>query len=137
MFSLAEQSLIRNCLGYADMYHYKNPRLENMLAMPGVISAETEDLVRTHLTNFQTVESKILSRGLSVAGLKRADEMEFFKSSTYIELRQWGKMYVNRISIALGVPIYSDVFGTKGYLGDSYSQFGLASGGASNRIPLG
>ena len=123
-------------MGYPDIFRYKNPRLESIIA-GDVIQQETADLVRTYLADFQTVEAKILSRGLAVAGLKRADEVEFYNGTAYRELRSWGKMYVARISIALGIPVYSDVFDTRGYSGDSYSAGSLGSSYHGNLIPLG
>jgi hypothetical protein len=131
----AEKASCRMYLGYPDLNRYKNPRLESIF-VDGVLSLEAEGLIRTALTNLATVETKILSR-LGVAGIKRADEVEFFKSAVYTEMRNWGRMYVSRISVTTGVPIYSDIFSTSGYLGDKYSAGGLGSSYHSNLIPLG
>lgn len=134
-FSDAEKALIRQYLGYADIFRYQNPRLEGVLTKS--LSPEAEDLVRTHMASLVEVEKKIISQGIATAGLQRADDIWFYRGSTYIELRNWGRIYCGRISIILGVPIYSDIFSPTGYLGDSFSQFGLASGRGSNIIPLG
>ena len=131
----AEKASCRMYLGYPDLNRYKNPRLESVFA-GGVLSLEAEALIRSALTSISTVESKILSR-VGIAGIKRADEVEFFKTAVYTELRNLGRMYISRISITLGVPIYSDIFSTDGYLGDKFSGE-LGAGGYSGKlIPLG
>jgi hypothetical protein len=135
-FSDAEKAQVRLYLGYPDLYRYKNVRLEGVIS-GNQLSSEAEDLVRVALTNIATVEAKILSRGVGTAGVKRVDEIEFFKSAVYKEMRDWGRMYVTRISIVTGVPVYSDVFSTQGYLGDQYSAGGLGSKYNGNLIPLG
>lgn len=137
-FTLDEQAQIRLYLGYPDIFRYQNTRLEGVIAVDGALHLEAEAVVRTALANLVNVENAILNSGIARAGLKRVDEIEFFASRTLTELRRWGRMYAGRISITLGVPIYSDVFGDEGYLGDKYSAGGLgAPERGRNVIPVG
>lgn len=134
----SEKTKVRMYLGYPSNWRYKHPRLEGVLENDIDDDVATE--IRTALSNIASLETKIASDGISSAGIKRVEDIEFFASGKVsTELKQWGRFYVNRISILLGVPIYSDIFGTGGYYGDRFSQGGLANpaGGRSGMIPLG
>lgn len=138
-FTATQQTQIRLYLGYPDAFRYKNTRLESMID-DGALSPEAETSVIAMLASIALIEAKILSTGLDAAGIKAVDEIHFFENKTWKELRNYGKMYVGRVSITLGVPIYSDVFGTGGYLGDKYSAGGLGTpdnGRGGNFSPLG
>lgn len=119
MLHPAERAKIRLYLGFADLLRDHHTRLESIL---GNLSDEAEDLIRENLASLVTIEALILS-SLPNAGLRKVDEIEFFASGArqIAEQRKMGRMYVARISIILGVPPYSDVFGTAGYLGDKFS----------------
>lgn len=137
VFTATQQTSIRLYLGYPDSFRYKDTRLESMF-MPGAISDEAITSVLASLTSIAAIETQILGRGLGASGVKAVDEIEFFEGKNSEELRNYGKMYVGRISITLGVPIYSNVFGNHGYLGDKYSAGGLGnSSGSRSIIPLG
>jgi hypothetical protein len=135
--SAEEKAKIRAYLGYADSFRYKNTRLEGMLE--GALSAEAETLVRAHLTELTRVDTE-LTAAISTGGLKKADEIEFYPSSETRtqedSKRNEGRMYINRLSIALAVPVFGDFYGSAGYPGDAFSQDGIApnrggtSGGA-------
>jgi hypothetical protein len=127
--------MCRMYLGYPSNFRYLNYRLEGAMDTAGK-DPDVPDMVRTALSGLATVESKILTISTNTAGLKRVDEIEFYQNSQISEVRSVGRMYVTRISVLLGVPIYSDIFGTKGYLGDRYSAGGLANK-SGNIIPLG
>lgn len=128
MLSETQKASIRLYLGYPDNFRWQNTRLESVLEN---LSTDAESLVGGMLANIATIETTLLSDGISGAGVKRVDEIWFengWKRTS--ELRKLGRMYVSRISIVTGVPIYSDVFGTQGYLGDSFS-------GPGNNSPTG
>jgi hypothetical protein len=134
----SEKTKIRMYLGYPSNWRYKHPRLEGVLEND--IDDDVAAEIRAALANVADLDAKIASDGISSAGIKRVEDIEFFASGRVsIELRQWGKFYVNRISILLGVPIYSDYFGSSGYYGDRFSAGGLANPGSgrSGPIPLG
>lgn len=122
-----EKAQIRLYLGYPDYFRYKHTRLESVLDN---ISPESEALIRDSLTKLTTVETAILDAGTNTAGLKRVDEIWFENGSKRsLEVRKTGRQYVSRISIITGVPIYSDVFGSTGYLGDKFSGLGSPNNG--------
>jgi len=129
-----QKAKCRHYLGYPDQFRYRNTRLESVLSN---LSAEAETQVADILTALASIETSILSVALSQGGLKRVDEVEFYSGTSATSSRQnLGRMYAGRLSVVLGVPIYSDVFGKGGYLGDSFFPgFGQGSGGGS--IPLG
>lgn len=134
-----QQAQIRRFLGYPDLFRYKNVRLEG--AITGNLSAEAEALVISDLAQLATIDTALVSGvGLSSAGVKKVDEVEFFGAMVTINsLRALGRTVAGRIGTTLGVPFYSDYFGNNGYPGDAYSDI-LGSGGSSNgggAIPLG
>lgn len=131
MLQLAEKAKIRLLLGYADEFRYKSTRLESTLVN---ISDEAIDQVRSILSNLVTVENLILTTGLANIGLKRVDEIWFTDGITQInQQRKAGRIFIGQLSIIFGVPIFSDYFGSGGWLGDSFSGLGgRGSGGQYN-----
>lgn len=141
MLTDTQKASVRLYLGYPDYFRYQHTRLESVL---NNLSPEAETLVSDGLTNLAAIEvgiangagSASTSAAMSAAGIKRVDEVWFFSpaeanssggSLAFKNLKAAGRYYVTRISIITGVPIYSDVFGTAGYLGDTFS--GLGGGG--------
>lgn len=121
MLQPTEQSRIRTALGYPDLLRYKSTRLESILID---LSDEALILVRENLASLAIIETKLLAAA-SQAAIRKVDEIEFFSNGRRLaaELRWAGRMYVSRLSIILGVPLYSDIFSGQGYLGDKYSGF--------------
>ncbi len=136
-----QQAQIRQFLGYPDLFRYENVRLEG--AINGNLSAEAEALIVAQLVQLVTIDTALVSgTGLTSAGIKKVDEVEFFGAMVTINtLRALGRTVAGRIGTTLGVPFYSDYFGGNGYPGDSYSDIlGVPGGGSSGRggsIPLG
>ena len=135
MLTETQKAQIRMYLGCSDYWHYKHTRLESVL---NNISPESETLIVAALDKLATVEAAIMSSGVAGAGIKRVDEVWFENGSKSVDVvRKTGRQWVGRISIILGVPIYSDIFGTAGYLGDSFSGLGGRSGGGGGWYGLG
>lgn len=125
MLTDTERARVRTYLGYPDLLRDHHTRLEGILVK---LSDAAIILVRESLTALTTIESLIIGSTAS-AGLKRVDEIAFESGGAQLaEQRMQGRMYVARISTILGVPIYCDVFGRTGYLGDKFS--GYERGGA-------
>lgn len=137
MLSEDQRSRIRICLGYPDTYRYKHTRLEGVLsALNGQFTLDAEARIIDSLAGIALVDAKIQTAILARAGIKRVDEIEFFKSAVYNDIARLGRMYISRLSIATGVPIENDYYGSQGYGGDSYSAGGM-SGRGGNHIRLG
>lgn len=84
------------------------------------VSPEAETQITGLLTSLTTVQTNMLTT-ISTAGIRRVDEVWFFEArSRLLEMKKLGRMYVTQLSIILGVPIYSDVFGSTGYFGDNF-----------------
>lgn len=134
MLTDTQKAKIRLYLGYPDHFRYKHTRLESVLTN---LSAEAETLVGEILTKLDTVEVQLLDSA-NTAGIKRVDEIWFETGgSRLLGVRKSGRTYAARLSIITGVPIYSDVFGSEGYLGDSFSGLGGRSGGGGGFYGLG
>ena len=135
-----QQAQIRQYLGYPDLFRYKNVRLEG--AITGNLSADAEALIVAQLAQLVTIDAALVSgTGLTSAGIKKVDEVEFFGAMVTINtLRALGRTVAGRISTTLGVPFYSDYFGPGGYPGDAYSDILGMPGSGGERggsIPLG
>ncbi len=136
MLSDMQKAQIRLYLGYPDHFRYKHTRLESVLER---LSPSAEELVAAALTKLESIEEILVDAGTTGAGLKRVDEI-WFETGTVrtSEIRRSGRQFVSRISIITGVPIYSDVFGSQGYLGDSFSGgFGQRPTGSGGFYGLG
>lgn len=144
--TLVEKEKIRNLLGYPSNYRFKNTRLESVLESD--VSDELEVLVRSWLVTLDNIEAQAINVAttttIATGGLKRVEDIEWYPTSTtkinggialQKTIQNWQRVYAGKISIALGVPFYSDAFGPGGYEGDSFSEFGLSS--KNNIIPLG
>lgn len=136
MLQLAEKQAIRLYLGYPNEFRYANTRLEGIL---NVVDDEALDQVRSLLTQIVAVDELITTIGITNVGLKQVDEIHFFDGVTQInQQRKAGRILIGRLSIILGVPPYSDYYGTGGYLGDSFSGLGgYGRGNGSRHYPLG
>ncbi len=133
MLSDTQKAKVRLYLGYPDNFRFKNTRLESVLDN---LSPEAEVLIDEYLTALGQIETSITSGSTSaalttiMAGIKRVDEVWFETGSTatsssttnvgFKNLKEAGRFYASRISILTGVPIYSDAFAGRGYLGDDF-----------------
>ncbi len=136
MLTDMQKAQVRLYLGYPDHFRYKHTRLESVLDR---LSPEAETLVARALEKLESIETVLLEAGTEGAGLKRVDEIWFENGTVRTsEIRRSGRQFISRISIITGVPIYSDVFGSQGYLGDSFSGgFGKRDNGDGRFFGLG
>lgn len=141
-FTDLEKTKIRLYLGYANLWRYKDTRLESCLD-DGAMDDDALTVIRGILTNLATIDTAVFSSGSGSAGgargaLKRVDEIEFYdvKSGSIINASsltpvQKGSLLINQLSLIFGVPFYGDYYGTGGYPGDSYSgPLGSGNGGS-------
>lgn len=149
MLTATQKAQLRLYLGYPDHFRYKHTRLESVLDN---LSAEAEVIVADALAKLAVVEvgvangAEAASTAISTtaSGIKRVDDVWFFGPSdassgssggvAFKSLKAAGRFYINRLSIITGVPIYSDVFGSQGYLGDSFSGLGGRPNGGFYRL---
>lgn len=137
-FSEAQKVKIRLFLGFPDVFRDGNSRLESAITVIGD-RPDTQAEVEAVLANLATADAKVNSV-LSFAGIKKADEVEFFPSSSGTtskdDARSNGRMWANRLSIIFGIPLVNDVFSERGYSGDGWGDaaFQMGTGG---EIPLG
>ena len=134
MISDSSKAQIRLFLGYPDYFRYKDTRLESVL---NNLSFDAEDQIAGIITTLQTVDGLLLAAGKQ-AGVKRVNEIWFENGWRRIaEVRKLGRTYVGRLSIIVGVPPYSDYFGTGGYIGDNFSLGGRGNGTGGGFFNLG
>lgn len=127
MITDEEKSDIRFYLGYPEVFIYNNSRLENAMDVVGS-NIIVMNRIRSILAQIKQLEEKISEYDsvLETAGIKRVEEIEFFNEkeakSKEQALKKEAKVLVGRLSSILGTPINGDVFGTKGYQGDEWSN---------------
>lgn len=132
-FTEAQRTAIRVALGYPSLYRYQDVRLESALDVVGG-RPEEATLVLGLIAKIDTIQNTDIPNALKLAGLKRAEDVEWFQGGTIPGLAVLegkyaeGKRLVSQISIIMGVPIYGDIFGRQGYPGDYFTgrahQFG-------------
>jgi len=106
-FTAAEAATLRRLLGYADRNRETYWLLESVLTS---IEAATETEVKTLLTRVAAVETQI-SSGLSRAGLKRAEDVEFYASAeARSDWLEEGDRLVSQIAALLNIPVKQSAF---------------------------
>jgi hypothetical protein len=125
-FTAAQRVKIRLYLGYPVINRYRDPRLEGAL---DTVAAEPEAQaeVESIMTSIVAVNTSLAS-SLSTAGFKRVDKIEWFPSTAssgsvspaVATKRSEGRLFCARLSTLMGVPLWSDYFGERGYGGDAY-----------------
>jgi hypothetical protein len=132
-FTTEQKCRIRRYLGYPDLWRYKDFMLEGAMQTAGE-DPDASALVIADLAILLDIDNKIVSKGMSSAGIKAVDEIHFYEGGAVVNgIRNVGRSVAGRIGTTLGVPFYSDYFGSSGFMGDGFS--GGGSGG--NIIPLG
>lgn len=134
-FTEAQKVKIRFYLGFPDTFQQNNTRLESAFDVIGG-RPDVQAFVETILASLATVETSVAS-SLSSAGLKRAEDIEWYQSGSgsaaISQKLSEGRRYCARLSIVFGVPLVGDAFGTRGFEGDSWMgrsfQYGV--------VPLG
>src|SRR5688572_30254535 len=104
-FTEAQKVKIRLYLGYPDTFQQNNTRLESAITVVGS-RADTQTEVEGILASLATLETSLAS-SLSSAGLKRAEDVEWYQSGSgsavIDQKRSEGRRYCNRLSTLFGV----------------------------------
>jgi hypothetical protein len=137
-FTTAQATQIRKYLGFPQLNLFRNTRLEDAILIVGAdVDASAE--VVSILASLVTVEVG-LTLSLSDAGLKRADEVEWYPGtggSASPAISGWkaeGRRYCSRLSQLFGIELAGDAFGVGGYQGDGYMGVGGQYGGGVIRM---
>jgi hypothetical protein len=103
-------------LGYANVYRQYNTYLEGVFDLIESDPA-LETMVIAQLAVISSIDVFLLD-SIENAGLKRVEDIEFYPDGQQLKYQnQEGRKMVGRLSIMSGVDIYSDYFGTQGFLG--------------------
>jgi len=141
-FTTAQASAIRFCLGYPDLHRYRNTRLESAIEVVGD-DVDASARVIAILAEIATLNgSSYFSDLLSKAGMKKADEVEWYpwtkgsaSAPTEASMHR-GRMLCGQLSIIFGVVLANDIFSTAGYT-SSDGWMGRANQYGSGFFPLG
>jgi hypothetical protein len=132
-FTSAEEAAIRKWLGVPQLNRYRDTRLESAIDVVGE-DVDAKAQVIAILDALETLDTAITT-ALSTAGLKRADEVEWYPGTSQsgngpiLVLLNRGRMLCSRLSQLVGVPLLGDAFGIAGYGGDAYMGVGFQYGG--------
>lgn len=138
-FTNSQKVKIRHFLGFPAASHLdRNSRLESSMDLTGE-DADASALVTGILTSLAAVETELAS-SLSAAGLIRAEDLEWQLggeggSGVIAGKRAEGRRLCAQLSVIFGVPVVHDVFGQRGYAGDTWK--GDTFQNSRNIIPLG
>lgn len=105
-FSAAENITLRRLLGYADRRRESAWSFDSVLLS---IGEDTVEEIRSLLERVATVETQIASQA-SRAGLKRAEDVEWFPHAARAELHEEGHRLLSQIAALLAIPIRQSAF---------------------------
>lgn len=121
-FTEAQKAQVRLALGYPYVYQDRNSRLESAFELLGA-NAEAQAQAVAILAAIDAVSSA-LAASLSSAGLKRAEDIEWYESASgsaaIDQKRSEGRRHCSQLSILFGVPRIADMFAEFGYTGDAW-----------------
>jgi hypothetical protein len=100
-FTLEEKALIRQYLGFSELFHDIDPRLESQMAKIGDRSPEAADHVRTQLVRLANIDTQ-LEAALDNLTLSKAEDVTFLGPEQLEALRLHGRNLVERIAIVPG-----------------------------------
>lgn len=112
-FTTAQSTQIKFALGYPIFgYAYLYPGTDFTIAQFGA-DTDASALIIGLLTSFSNLQT-MLAQADNDAGIKKVDEIEFQDSKgvsqSTTSLRSSGRMIVQQISSAMGLPIAQDIF---------------------------
>lgn len=118
-FTDAQKVSIRRYLGYPLGYYQLSTALESMMDKVGGVATE-QSAVETILAELVTIDALVATSGASAStlgSLKRADDIEWFNTTTEsngisVNSLGRGKMLIERLRQAFGVPLMGKYFGT-------------------------
>jgi hypothetical protein len=109
-FSASEKQLIRNYLGFSELFHDLDPRLEGQMADIGDRSPEAVTFVQGILAKLATVDAQ-LDTLLSRLSIIRAEDIEFLPGQQQLEAaRDRGRELVQKIAIVFEIKPKRDVY---------------------------
>lgn len=122
-FTEDEKVLIRQYLGYSELFRDINPRLEGYISQLSSRSANGEARVRTILTALQAVDAQIDAMVTSgELTLKVAEDGVTFAGQDKLDtLRDAGRGYVKRLSVIMETEPRADYYGPDGDMGGPFS----------------
>ncbi len=133
-FSDAQLVQLRKWLGYPQLNRYRDTRLESAFDVVGADVEASAEVVAI-LAQIAIIDGAVLTALTTTAGLKRADEVEWYPGSkgggtAQIEaLVGRGRMLCSRLSDLFGVPLWGDAWGKQGYAGDFFMGRSAQYGG--------
>lgn len=121
-FTETEAQKIRQYLGYSELH----PRSETQTAIDTVgASAEALAIVQTFIIKLDALDTELDVNVLTVAGISSVGggEVEYFASGKIKDLRMVGRGLCKKLSIKMGLDIYSDYFSASSSAGGAPPTF--------------
>ncbi len=133
-FTDAQLVQLRKWLGYPQLNRYRDTRLESAFAVVGADVEASAEVVAI-LAQLVDIDAAVGTSLTTTAGLKRADEVEWYPGSkgggtAQVEaLTARGRTMCSRLSDLFGVPLWGDAWGKQGYAGDFFMGRSFQYGG--------
>lgn len=109
-FTDAQKAQIRQVLGYSELFHDVDTRLESQMDEIGTRSPDAETRVKSSLTAITALDTRI-STALDNLDVRKAGSIELLGPAQLETLRQHGRMLIQQIAITFEVEIKRDYYG--------------------------
>ena len=108
-FTPAQRAAIRQYLGWSELFHDVDPRLEGMMSMLDQRAPDAVVRVKNNLVRLADIDDRITS-ALDNLDLTRAEDINFLGPDQLDALRNQGRMLVNQIAITFELRPPRDYF---------------------------
>lgn len=112
-FSSQDKVAIRNYLGFSELFHDLDPRLESQMNDIQARSPDAVAFVQARLADLDDIRSR-LGLALDNLDLVQAEDVTFLGPMQLEALRDQGRMLVRQIAIIFELEPKRDVFSTEG-----------------------
>ena len=111
VFTDAEKAQIRQVLGYSELFHDVDTRLENQMLEIGTRSPDAKTRISASLVALTAIDARLVS-ALDNLDLVRAEDVTFLGPAQLDTIRAHGRMLIQQISITLQCPVMRDYYST-------------------------
>jgi|SRR5579859_6660285 len=110
-FSDAEKAAIRQYLGFSELFHDLDPRLEGQMNDLGSRAPDAVTRVQANLTALANIDTR-LAGALDNLDLTKAEDIEFLGPKQLEAIRDQGRMLIQQIAITFELKPKRDYYAT-------------------------
>jgi len=110
-FTDAQKAAIRQYLGFSELFHDVDTRLESQMSEIGTRSPDAATRIVNNLTALAAIDTRLTS-ALDNLDLVRAEDVTFLGPAQLEAIRTHGRMLIGQIAITLEVQPRRDYYST-------------------------